>query len=234
MAKRKKEVEAAAADAAAQQSERLSTIRDFNMNSNGEFWIDPNKVPTEDDVAAAKKDFEDAVEALQNKKDYLVADEANALRVAEFLHNFIHDGFWSGQFFRGVVNFEGYITGFINECMKKPKALVMEYGPMQFCEVMLENFIGKGYDDAAQMAEIWDEYVPIYDTLKDHTTWYEGEIAKIKKLQQRWGLFTQGYYAVILSEDGTGDPAAQGSCDADVAAPADSDGGKAADGGKAE
>ena len=77
MAKKKvKEV-----DEAAKQAEmRLAAIREYNVNNMGDSWIDPNHVPTEEEVADAKKEFEDRTKALQEKNDYLVADKPNALR----------------------------------------------------------------------------------------------------------------------------------------------------------
>jgi len=190
----KKETKKQATEAEKQAEQRLMAIRQFNMNNESGAYIDPNKTPTEDDIAAAKKEFEDRTTALQNKNDYLIADSANALRVAKFLKNFIENGFWTQRYFVGVINFSDYINKFIEEAEKEPKDLTMEYGPMQFAFLMLENYAGFGLDAAKKFAETWDEYVPIYDTFRDHVEWYKNETQEIKKLQQRWGMLAQGYY----------------------------------------
>ncbi len=202
MAKKEKKV---AADAAAKQAEqRLAAIREYNVNNMGSSWIDPNHTPTEEEVETAKKEFEERTKALQEKNDYLVADKENALRVAKFIKNFIENGFWAQRYFVGVINFSEYITKFIEECEKEAKDLVMEYGPLQFCMLMFENYAGFGLASAKKMAEMWDEYVPIYDILRDHVEWYNKEAKMCERLKQRWGMLAQGYFLVFTDVDSDG------------------------------
>lgn len=199
--KKTKKADEAAQNAEKQAAARLAAIREFNLNNAGEAWIDPDKIPTEEDVNAAKKEFEERTIALRDKNDYLVADEANAVRVAKFLKKFIENGFWTQRYFVGVINFSDYITKFIEEAEKEPKALTMEYGPMQFCYLILENYAGIGIEAAKKMAEMWEEYVPIYDTLRDHVEWYNKEVKQCERLKQRWGMLAQGYYLVLLDPE---------------------------------
>ena len=197
-------VEKAAERAAAQ---RLAAIQEFNRQNAGEAWIDAERVPTEEEINTAKEDYEKRTIALRDKNDYLVADEANALRVAKFLKKFIENGFWTQRYFVGVINFSDYITKFIaelegtaeQEAVRKP--LVMEYGPLQFCYLMLENYAGHGLEDAKKMAEMWDEYVPIHDTIRDHIEWYNNEVKMCEALKQRWGMLAQGYFLVLLTSE---------------------------------
>lgn len=182
-------------------AQRLAAIREFNLNNAGEMWIDPEKTPTQEDIDKAKEEFEQRTIALRDKKDYLIADAPNALRVAKFLKNFIENAFWTQRYFVGVINFSDYITKFIEECEKEEKDLVMDYGPMQFAFLMCENYAGKGLEDAKKMADMWDEYVPIYDTLRTHVDWYNTEVKQCEKLKQRWGMLSQGYYLVLLDEN---------------------------------
>lgn len=193
MAKKKEQM--THAKAAEQQAEqRLAAICQFNANNMGEAHIDPDRIPTDEEIADAKKEFEDRTKALQDKKDYLIADAANSLRVAKFLKNFIENGFWTQRFFVGVINFSDFINKFIEETEKEPKDLMLDYGPMQFAYLMFENYAGFGLESAKKFAEMWDEYIPIHDTLKDHVEWYQNEVEEIKKLQQRWGMLSQGFY----------------------------------------
>ncbi len=76
----------------------------------------------------------------------------------------------------------------------------MEYGPLQFCMLMFENYAGFGLEAAKKMAEMWDEYVPIYDTLRDHVEWYNKEAKMCERLKQRWGMLAQGYFLVFTDE----------------------------------
>lgn len=215
MAKKKEKV----ADVATQNAEkaaaqRLAAIQEFNRQNAGEAWIDAERVPTEEEINEAKEAYEKCTIALRDKNDYLVADEANALRVAKFLKKFIENGFWTQRYFVGVINFSEYITKFITElegtaeqeAVKKP--LTMEYGPLQFCYLMLENYAGHGLEDAKKMAEMWDEYVPIYDTIREHIEWYNNEVKMCEALKQRWGMLAQGYFLVLLAAENE-----QGNCE---------------------
>lgn len=183
-------------------AERTKYIRDFNLNNAGKMRIEPDKVPTEDDIKNAKEEYEAKVKALQEKKDYFVADKENALRVANFLKTYNETNIWVGTpsqpLFVGVLNFHDYITKFIEECEKEPKDLVMEYAPMQFCFISMSNYCGIGLEGANHMAEIWDEFVPIYDALRDNIESYKEEVEKCNAYNDRWALMSQGFYAVIL------------------------------------
>lgn len=213
MAKKKEKV----ADVATQNAEkaaaqRLAAIQEFNRQNAGEAWIDAERIPTEDEINEAKEIYEKRTIALRDKNDYLVADENNALRVAKFLKKFVENGFWTQRYFVGVINFSEYITKFIEDLEGTPeqeavrKPLTMEYGPLQFCYLMLENYAGHGLEDAKKMAEMWDEYIPIYDTIREHIEWYNNEVKVCEALKQRWGMLAQGYFLVLLNLDEDKEP----------------------------
>lgn len=202
MAKKKAQATPTPEEQKAEQAaaQRLAAIREFNMQNTGELWIDPEKIPTQEDIDWAKKEFEDKTIALRDKRDYLVADKDNALRVAKFLKKFIENCFWTQRYFVGVINFSELITAKIAELEKEPADLVLEYPPLQFCYLMLENYAGKGLEAAKEMAAMNDEYVPIYDTIRDHIEWYNKEAKLCEAYKQRWGMFAQGYWLVLLEE----------------------------------
>ena len=210
MVRKKKEIRNEAEIFAA---ERAKYIQNYNLNNAGKMRIEPDKTPTEDDIKNAKEEYENRVKALQEKKDYFIADKENALRVANFLKTYNETNIWVGTpaqpLFVGVLNFHDYITKFIEECEKEPKDLIMEYGPMQFCFVSFQNYCGKGIEGANHMAEIWDEFIAIYDVLRDNVEYYNKEVEKCNELNDRWALMSQGFYAVILdvNESETAEPA---------------------------
>ena len=191
-------------------NERAKYIRDFNMNNAGKMRIEPDKMPTKEDIENAKNEFEDRVNALKAKNDYMIADKENALRVAKFLKTYVETNMWVGTptqpFFVGVLNFIDYISKFIEECEKEPKPLIMEYGPMQFCFVAFQNYCGTGVEGAKHWAEIWDEFIAIYDTLRDNVEYYNDEVEVCNRLNDKWALMAQGFYTVILDnvEEGMG------------------------------
>ena len=181
------------------EDERRKAIAEFNVQNMGKFWIDPDKVPTDEDIENVKKEFEERTKALQEKKDYLVADKSNALRVAKFMKDFNDNSVWSQRMFVGVLNFSALMNDFIeNFDENNPKDLVMEYAPMQYAFLLFENYGGVGIDSARHMAEIWDEYLPIYETLHELVDWYKNEADKCDELKEKWAMFEQGYYLHIL------------------------------------
>ena len=67
----KKTIKKQEAAATKQLDQRLLAIREFNRNNAGSMWIDPEKVPTEEDVLQAKTEWEERSKALVEKNDYL-------------------------------------------------------------------------------------------------------------------------------------------------------------------
>jgi predicted RNA-binding protein with EMAP domain len=197
--KTEKNVNDAASQAARLEEERRKAIAEFNVQNMGKYWIDPDKVPTSEDIENVKKEFEERTKALQEKKDYLVADKSNALRVAKFMKDFNDNSVWSQRMFVGVLNFSALMNDFIeNFDENNPKDLIMEYAPMQYAFLLFENYGGVGIDSARHMAEIWDEYLPIYETLHELVDWYKNEADKCDELKEKWAMFEQGYYLHIL------------------------------------
>lgn len=198
------------------EMERRRAIAEFNVNNMGKFWIDPNKVPTEDDINSAKADFEAAAKALNEKKDYVIADKENALRVAKFMKDFNDNSFWTQRMFVGVLNFSDLLNEFIkNFDENNPTELALDYAPVQYAYILFENYAGFGYDAAKHMAEIWDEYLPIYEKLHELVDEYKAEMQKVDDLKERWGMLAQGYYAYIMN-GAESDPSEQQSQDASI------------------
>ena len=206
MAKDKKEVKDAAAQAARMEEERRKAIAEFNVQNMGKFWIDPEKTPTSEDIQQVKDEFEQRTKALQEKKDYVVADKNNALRVAKFMKEFNDNSIWTQRMFVGVLNFSALMKDFIdNFDENNPVDLVLEYAPVQYAFLVFENYGGVGIDAANHMAEIWDEYLPIYEKLHELVDWYKKEADACDALKEKWAMFEQGYYLVIM-EDKETDP----------------------------
>ena len=138
--KTEKNVNDAASQAARLEEERRKAIAEFNVQNMGKYWIDPDKVPTSEDIENVKKEFEERTKALQEKKDYLVADKNNALRVAKFMKDFNDNSLWSQRMFVGVLNFSALMNDFIEGFdEKKPVDLILEYAPVQYAFLLFEN-----------------------------------------------------------------------------------------------
>ena len=202
--KTEKNVNDAASQAARLEEERRKAIAEFNVQNMGKYWIDPDKVPTSEDIENVKKEFEERTKALQEKKDYIVADKNNALRVAKFMKDFNDNSLWSQRMFVGVLNF----SALMNDCIEgfdenNPVDLILEYAPVQYAFLLFENYGGIGIDSARHMAEIWDEYLPIYETLHELVDGYKKEAGACDELKEKWAMFEQGYYLHVLDDTET-------------------------------
>lgn len=207
--KTEKNVNDAASQAARLEEERRKAIAEFNVQNMGKYWIDPDKVPTSEDIENVKKEFEERTKALQEKKDYIVADKNNALRVAKFMKDFNDNSLWSQRMFVGVLNFSALMNDFIEGFDENnPVDLILEYAPVQYAFLLFENYGGIGIDSARHMAEIWDEYLPIYETLHELVDWYKKEAGACDELKEKWAMFEQGYYLHVLDDTET-DPREQ-------------------------
>lgn len=195
----KKEVKKAAKEAEKKEQERRMAIADFNVNQMGKLWIDPDKIPTDEDIENAKKDYEEFTKSLQEKNSYIIADEHNALRVAKFMQTVIDRMPWKGREFVGVLNFHALVEDFVkNFDENNPVPFVLDYGAMQFAAMMFKNFGGVGSESAEWFGENWEEFLPIHDKLYEHTNWCDLQYKKSENLKQRWAAMAQGYYMVIL------------------------------------
>ena len=191
------------------EEERRKAIAEFNVQNMGKYWIDPDKVPTSEDIENVKKEFEERTKALQEKKDYIVADKNNALRVAKFMKDFNDNSLWSQRMFVGVLNFSALMNDFIEGFDENnPVDLILEYAPVQYAFLLFENYGGIGIDSARHMAEIWDEYLPIYETLHELVDGYKKEAGACDELKEKWAMFEQGYYLYVLDDTET-DPREQ-------------------------
>ena len=207
--KTEKNVNDAASQAARLEEERRKASAEFNVQNMGKYWIDPDKVPTSEDIENVKKEFEERTKALQEKKDYIVADKNNALRVAKFMKDFNDNSLWSQRMFVGVLNFSALMNDFIEGFDENnPVDLILEYAPVQYAFLLFENYGGIGIDSARHMAEIWDEYLPIYETLHELVDGYKKEAGACDELKEKWAMFEQGYYLHVLDDTET-DPREQ-------------------------
>jgi hypothetical protein len=217
MAKKKKDQ--AVVEAEQHEIERRQAIAEYNVNNMGKYWIDPDKTPTDDDIAQAKKDFDDFTEEMNKNNAYVIADAPNAKRVAQFLRDFVQNCFWTQSSWIGVLNFDAMLADFLKDFDdEKPVDLVMEYAPMQFAYLILENYAGTGIDAARHMAEINDEWVAIHDHIYELVQEFNKKVQHSNDLKDRWAMLSQGYYMTIMKADGEDAEAAEDEAKAETEA----------------
>lgn len=132
-----------------------ATVRaEFNKKFSKWAEIDPVNA-TDDDIAAAKKDFETCLEENKNKK-YLIAthDDGLALTTATFLKNWNAEfNTWEKGSWRGLIQFDKVINKIITELEDdKDKDFEIDYSTLIFLYQSMGDPKGTGIETARKMA----------------------------------------------------------------------------------
>ena len=155
------------------QYARITVRQEFNKKFSKWAEIDPVDA-TDDDIAAAKKDFEDCVDENKNKT-YLIAthEDGLALKTAEFLQNWNKEfNTWENGAWRGLIQFDRVITKIIDELKADTnKDFEIDYSTLIFLYQSMGTPKGSGIVSARKMAEfenyneetgkVFEENIPV-------------------------------------------------------------------------
>ena len=155
------------------QYARITVRNEFNKKFSKWAEIDPVDA-TDDDIAAAKKDFEDCVDENKNKT-YLIAthEDGLALKTAEFLQNWNKEfNTWENGAWRGIIQFDRVITKIIDELKTDTnKDFEIDYSTLIFLYQSMGTPKGSGIVSARKMAEfenyneetgkVFEENIPV-------------------------------------------------------------------------
>lgn len=134
---------------------RISVRQEFNKNFSKWAEIDPVNA-TDEDIEAAKKDFEDCVEENKNKMFTLATHEDGlALKTAKFLKewNALFNT-WERGSWRGMIHFDRVITDIISELeADAEKDFQVDYSTLIFLYQSMGEPKGVGVETARKMAE---------------------------------------------------------------------------------
>lgn len=134
---------------------RVTVRNEFNKKFSKWAEIDPVNA-TDDDIAQAKKDFEDCLNANKNKK-YMLAthDDGLALTTAKFLKDWnAKFNTWEKGSWRGLIHFDKVITKIITELEgDKNKDFEIDYSTLIFLYQSMGDPKGTGLDTAREMAK---------------------------------------------------------------------------------
>ena len=137
------------------QYARITVRQEFNKKFSKWAEIDPVDA-TDDDIAAAKKDFEDCVDENKNKM-YLIAshDDGLALKTAEFLKTWNTEfNTWENGSWRGVIHFDRVISKIVSELIADPnKDFEIDYSTLIFLYQSMGTPKESGIVSARKMAE---------------------------------------------------------------------------------
>ena len=74
------------------------------------------------------------------------------------------------------VEFSALMKDFIDNFDEKIQLILfLNMHQFKYAFLVFENYGGVGIDAANHMAEIWDEYLPIYEKLHELVDWYKKE-----------------------------------------------------------
>lgn len=134
---------------------RVTVRNEFNKKFSKWAEIDPVNA-TDDDIAEAKKDFEDCLNTNKNKKYMLASHEDGlALTTAKFLKDW-NEKFntWEKGSWRGLIQFDKVITPIIAELESdKDKDFEIDYSTLIFLYQSMGDPKGTGLETAREMAK---------------------------------------------------------------------------------
>lgn len=134
---------------------RMTVRTEFNKNFDKWAHIEDDNA-TDDDIAAAKADYEAAIKETQERTYVIAKAEGNcAIRTVELLiewNNKMNP--WSNGEWRGVVAFETYMQERLAELKSgKSSDLVIDYSTLCFLYNNMNRIYGVGYGNAQLMAK---------------------------------------------------------------------------------
>lgn len=165
------------------QYARITMRKEFNEKFSKWAEIDPEDA-TDDDIAEAKKTFEDEIEKNKNRK-YIIAvhDDGLSIKAAKFLKkwnkNFNH---WDHAGWRGVIMFDRVIDKHIADIEKDSNLdLEIDYQTLIFLYNSMMHPNGVGLESALLIAK-YENYDIEKDALaeEDVPVTYSGILEKVK------------------------------------------------------
>ena len=162
---------------------RITTRKEFNSKFSKWAEIDPEDA-TDDDIAEAKKTFEDEIEKTKNR-NYIIAvhEDGLALKSAKFLKEWnAHFNHWEKAGWRGVIMFDRVVDKHIAELENDPeKDFAIDYQTLIFLYNSMMNPSGTGLESALLIAK-YENYDIEKDALseEDAPVTYSGILEKVK------------------------------------------------------
>jgi hypothetical protein len=174
-------------------------------------WLEvSDETATDDDITAARKEFEDKV-AVYTNKQYEMSSADKAIEMVEFIkawnakYNHWEKGAW-----RGVVNLDTVLEKKLEELKsaEESKAFEVDYQTLMFLYKSMQNPNGYGIESAREMAELeqYDvvagkvkegheddmTYSKVVNAIMKNTTYLQSVDKMLKLYQERINLAAAG------------------------------------------
>jgi hypothetical protein len=149
--------------------------------------------PSEEETAAAIKEFEEAGKAF-NEKRFEIGTPDEGLLIPHFLLDFLDKYvFWTKSGWMGVLKLHEEIT----ETQKNLKAgdyFTMGYQALEFTYFALSNPGGTGLESARNIEKIAENYANVLNLVGNKLEEARAELKNIQWLQDKAAAMQQGFY----------------------------------------
>jgi len=154
--------------------------------------------PTEEETAAAQKEFEDAGAAFSVKSwDIGTAEDGQAN--IDYLNHFVANRiFWTKTGWMGVVKMQEELDDAATFIKTNPKSpLKLGYQALEFIFYSLQNAGGVGYQSAKDFEQENEIYAKVFDSVGANIVEARKELKEIQFLQDRYAAMAQGFYLEV-------------------------------------
>lgn len=169
----------------------------------GKLTNDPSlNKPSEEEIEAAKKEFEDAAKAFGGKM-YQIGETEDAQKFYDYIIHFIRNRFmWKKDEWMGIIKLVEEIEA--SEVLfkgKKDKGFEIGYQALEFVYYALTNPGGIGLQSAKDFEAEKELYVTVATEVGKQLEGARNTLKDIEFLQQKWGAAAQGFYLEMEPEE---------------------------------
>ncbi len=159
--------------------------------------------PTEEEVNAAVKEFNDKA-AEYNSKQFVIGDAEKADEIYDFLLGFLeNDVYWTKNGWMGVLKMHEEIT-VAKAAKKEGDSFQIGYHALEFLFYALTNPGGIGMKSARAIEKVADIYIEVMEIAGTTLEEAREQLKEIQWLQDKVSAMQQGFY--LEREDGVVTP----------------------------
>ena len=157
--------------------------------------------PTEEEVAQAKQDYEDAAKTWRETL-YKVGKPEEGQEICDYVKHFIMNRcLWQKDAWMGVIKLTEEIEAANNLLKgKKDKGLELGYQAVEFTYFVMSNPGGIGLQAALDFESEHEIYYKVLNLFGEQVQVARESLKNSEFLQQRWGAMAQGFYLEMEPE----------------------------------
>ena len=201
----------------------INSVQDLDEKLAEAIANNDNK-PTDEEVEAAKKEYEERAETAV-AKFWSIGEQKDSQAFLDYIEHYINNRvFWTQNGWMGVIKMEEVIAETQNTLKLEPTTqLAFGYQPLEFLFYSFQNAGGIGLQAAKDFESENEIYAKIFDAIGKQLSEARDEFKEIQFLQDKYAAMAQGFYlevepgpdeeevpldGVPLDEESQGDPPA--------------------------